>query len=241
VEKSGPGGTTLYCYDPWGDVLSETDAAGNMQFEYVYINGRRIVKATPGANGTAYLYFSDGLGSARVITNVNGGIFEDSDYLPFGQEISRTNTCSQNYRFTGKERDSESGNGNFGARYYGNNFGRFLSPDPDSAGAEQSDPQSWNGYAYVGNNPATLTDPNGQDYYILGGDECGQDNVNCDKQGYVLDSSGNRAVITDQQVLNGSVGIGTDKNGNATLTTGQAGSAEFRLLKLCGTFRHFQN
>ena len=62
-------------------------------------------------------------------------------------------------KFTGKERDSESGLDNFGARYYASNMGRFLSPDL-IAGTLAS-PQSLNKYAYVLNNPLIATDPTG--------------------------------------------------------------------------------
>ena len=63
---------------------------------------------------------------------------------------------------TGKERDSESGLDYFGARYFGSALGRFGSPDPEQAGSDPTDPQSWNGYAYVTNNPLTNTDPDGR-------------------------------------------------------------------------------
>jgi len=67
---------------------------------------------------------------------------------------------------TGKERDSESGNDYFGARYYASSMGRFMSPDwstkievvPYSV---LSDPQSLNLYAYVLNNPLRAVDPDG--------------------------------------------------------------------------------
>jgi RHS repeat-associated protein len=64
-------------------------------------------------------------------------------------------------KFTGQVRDSETGNDFFNARYYTAGYGRFLSPDPGNAGADLSNPQSWNAYAYVGNNPLGFTDPNG--------------------------------------------------------------------------------
>jgi RHS repeat-associated protein len=74
-----------------------------------------------------------------------------------------------NYRFTGKERDGESGNDYFGARYYASTMGRFMSPDysSDEDGpqpvpyANLEDPQGLNQYAYAGNNPLTFTDPDG--------------------------------------------------------------------------------
>jgi RHS repeat-associated protein len=69
-------------------------------------------------------------------------------------------------RYTGKERDAESGNDYFSARYYSSAMGRFLSPDRSKSPAAVpyavlDDPQSLNLYAYVGNNPLTRFDPNG--------------------------------------------------------------------------------
>jgi RHS repeat-associated protein len=64
---------------------------------------------------------------------------------------------------TGKERDSESGNDYFGARYYASSMGRMMSPDPANAGADPSNPQSWNMYSYALNNPLIITDPTGLD------------------------------------------------------------------------------
>lgn len=54
-------------------------------------------------------------------------------------------------KFTGKERDAESGLDNFGARYMGSSLGRFMSPDP--MGGHPQDPQTLNRYTYVRNNP----------------------------------------------------------------------------------------
>ena len=65
---------------------------------------------------------------------------------------------------TGKERDAESGNDYFGARYYASTMGRFLSPDPSNLYfANPNNPQSFNLYAYVLNNPMINTDPDGQE------------------------------------------------------------------------------
>jgi RHS repeat-associated protein len=67
-------------------------------------------------------------------------------------------------RYTGKERDAESGLDNFGARYYGSSMGRFMSPDPGGLLFQKpQDPQSWNLYAYARNNPLSNVDPTGLD------------------------------------------------------------------------------
>jgi RHS repeat-associated protein len=69
-------------------------------------------------------------------------------------------------KFTGKERDTESGLDEFGARYYGSSLGRFMTPDwaakPTSVPyAHFGNPQSLNLYSYVQNNPTTVGDPDG--------------------------------------------------------------------------------
>ncbi len=69
--------------------------------------------------------------------------------------------CLNASRYTGKERDTESGLDYFGARYYGSSIGRWMSPDPSNWGVDFYNPQTWNHYSYVGNNPLSNTDPNG--------------------------------------------------------------------------------
>jgi RHS repeat-associated protein len=64
--------------------------------------------------------------------------------------------------FTGKERDAESGNDYFGARYYASSMGRWLSPDPSMEGAILELPQTWNKYSYEYNRPLYGTDPDGR-------------------------------------------------------------------------------
>jgi RHS repeat-associated protein len=68
------------------------------------------------------------------------------------------------YKFTGKERDTESGLDYFGSRYYSSNMGRFMSPDPKQPSMKHlMNPQKWNKYAYVLNNPLSLIDPDGME------------------------------------------------------------------------------
>jgi RHS repeat-associated protein len=69
-------------------------------------------------------------------------------------------------QFTGYERDNETGLDFAQARYYSSAQGRFTSIDPENAGANPIDPQSWNGYAYARNNPLKYTDPDGREYRV---------------------------------------------------------------------------
>jgi RHS repeat-associated protein len=72
-------------------------------------------------------------------------------------------------RFTGKERDTESGLDYFGARYYASSMGRWMSPDYSDGPVavpfgDLGDPQSLNLYGYVGNSPLTSLDEDGHCY-----------------------------------------------------------------------------
>lgn len=80
-------------------------------------------------------------------------------------------TAVNRYKFTGKERDGESGLDYFGARYYGSTLGRFTSPDPPLLDQHIADPQSWNLYAYARNNPLSYIDPTGNAVELLGDEE----------------------------------------------------------------------
>lgn len=131
------------------------DWQGPSPDRYVYFAGRRIAWRKP--TGEVRYYFADHLGSARVVTNEAGQILEESDFYPFGGErvISNTNPdpIANTYKFTGQERDWESGLDYFGARHYASGLGRLLSVDPSRASANPSDPPSWNRYSYTYNNP----------------------------------------------------------------------------------------
>ncbi len=70
-----------------------------------------------------------------------------------------------NPKFTGQMRDQETTLDSFNVRHMSGAQGRFQSVDPGNAGADPSDPQTWNGYAYVGNNPLSYTDPSGESWW----------------------------------------------------------------------------
>jgi len=133
-----------------------------------------------GAQGLHYA-LADPLGTKRVQFTINSSGLETTELnclsLPFGNSLNNsfTTDCvpvgtsgadATEHHFTGKERDAESGNDYFGARYYSSSMGRFMSPDWSAKAepvpyAKLDDPQSLNLYAYVGNNPLTQVDADG--------------------------------------------------------------------------------
>jgi RHS repeat-associated protein len=154
----------IYWYGSGGDTLAETDASGNTLNEYIFFGGKRIAMLPSGSSPLYYL--EDFLGTSRVITDSSGVPCYDADFDPFGGEHAYTNSCPQNYKFEGKERDTETGNDDFGARYYSNRFGRWLSADWSSVPvpvpyANLTNPQTLNLYAMVADDPKSLADPDG--------------------------------------------------------------------------------
>ncbi len=87
-------------------------------------------------------------------------------YFPFGQErtnINPPNPANDQEKFASYTRDSATGLDYADQRYYNNLIGRFMRPDPFGGSANAYVPQTWNRYAYVGNDPANNFDPNGLD------------------------------------------------------------------------------
>jgi len=143
---------------------------------------------------TCYVSF-DHLGSVRMLTDGSGNVVARQDYLPFGEEIP-ADTAGRSasllfgasdgveQKFTGQIRDSETGMDFFPARYYESALGRFTSPDPMNAGADLLDPQSWNAYAYVRNNPLALVDPMGLCTFDAEGNAVEDENGACYEGGF---------------------------------------------------------
>jgi RHS repeat-associated protein len=135
--------------------------------EYIFFGGQRIARRDPSSN--VFYNFSDHLGTARSIAEVPSGQTTatkcyDADLYPFGGERWYTDSCDSHFKFTGKERDSESGLDNFGARYNSSSLGRFMSPDPIlSTPLHIINPQRWNKYTYAVDNSTSYIDPDGRD------------------------------------------------------------------------------
>jgi RHS repeat-associated protein len=157
--KVSGGQTTVYAYDAFGSLAAEysTQSAASACVTF-----------------TCYLTV-DHLGSTRMLTDSNGNAAKLYDYLPFGEELlanqdGRSSLYSSSPdglgpKFTGQTWDGESSLYWFNVRHMSGAQGRFQGVDPGNAGANLADPQTWNMYAYVGNNPLTYTDPSGMGFW----------------------------------------------------------------------------
>ena len=166
MEKAAGSAGTMYWTGSGGEYLAETDLTATINEEYIFFNGQRIARVDR-PSGTVHYYFSNNVGSHTMVTSATGVCEQDIDYFSYGGVIKdHCATVPQHYKFTGKERDTESGLDMFGARYYGSSLGRFMTPDwaakPTAVPyAHYGNPQSLNLYSYVQNNPTTVGDPDG--------------------------------------------------------------------------------
>jgi RHS repeat-associated protein len=118
---------TIYWYGTSPSAIIESDLSANLRYEYFFFNGQRVARTS---NSVTW-YFADHLGSSRVVWSTAAN--DNSDFYPFGGERVISSGTANSYKFTGKERDSESGLDDFGARYNSSSLGRFMSADPSSS------------------------------------------------------------------------------------------------------------
>jgi RHS repeat-associated protein len=174
---------TLYWYVTPG-VVAESDLAGTLKSEYMFFDDERVARKDFPSNTGAY-YFSDELKTASVITDASGNIKADSDHYPWGGELQFVNNDSNDYKFTGKKYDLETGLDYFGARYYSNGQGRWISSDWSATPvpvpyAQFEDPQTLNLYAFVRNLPTSRYDIAG--HYEVTPSRCGSQQAKCQKK-----------------------------------------------------------
>lgn len=174
IEKT-TGSTTVYmAYDLSGHLQAEYTSATVNRFEvYQPDNGKHLV--TYSASQT-FFDLQDFVGSERVKTTQNGN-YESSANLPFGDNLFSYGPAlglAGPIHFTGMNTDSETGLSHAWFRQYSPTQGRWMTPDPSGMGAvDPTNPQSWNQYAYVMNNPTNFIDLVGLECYAYdGGGNC---------------------------------------------------------------------
>ncbi|MBK6587771.1 MAG: hypothetical protein IPG22_05575 [Acidobacteria bacterium] len=174
------GENTRFVYGIGGELLAEYNGSTNaITKEYLY-GASGLTAVIDPTNGTEYLT-PDHLGSPRVVTNSSATVTQRRDFMPFGEEVTSgagrssgsgwSSVSAPRQKFTGYERDSESGLDFAQARYFGSSVGRFSSADPYNIVVDSSNrsdlniylknAQNWNRYTYSLNNPLKIVDPSG--------------------------------------------------------------------------------
>ncbi|HHU35551.1 MAG TPA: RHS repeat-associated core domain-containing protein, partial [Bacteroidetes bacterium] len=118
-------------------------------------------------------------------------------------------------KFTGKERDAETGLDYFGARYFSSPQGRFTSPDIVLL-SRLDNPQTWNLYAYTSNNPLRRIDPDGRNWFNVGGSWTWYDGSDVDANGKSCKRGSKGCTHSDYTHLLVFEKTGTNKYGAAT-------------------------
>jgi RHS repeat-associated protein len=162
-------GSSQVVYDAFGQMIAEY-SQGVWTRDYIHRGGE--VVATVEASGEVRYLLTDHEGSTRVVMDASSNIVARHDYTAYGEELQAgtgLRTTGQGYGGTDAtkqkyglmERDSETGQDHAWWRKYENTAGRWTSPDPYTGSMSVGDPQSFNRYAYVKNDPVNFVDPSG--------------------------------------------------------------------------------
>ena len=164
VEQNRSGSYTQIVYSPAGAKLALMGGQ-TLQKAFFPLPGKATAVYT--SNGLDHYRHSDWLGSSRLTSTPSRTVSSTVAYAPFGETYAQSGTADTS--FTGQNQDTTSGDFDFLYREYTSSQGRWPSPDPaGQAAVDPSNPQSWNRYAYVLNNPLGYTDPLGMDTCSFG-------------------------------------------------------------------------
>jgi len=124
---------------------------------YFYAGSTRVAMRK---NNTVYYLLGDHLGSTSVTTDQNGQNLGSQYYLPWGEVRYSNGTLQTKYTYTGQYSNvSDFGLMYYKARWYDPYLNRWTQPDIIIPNA--TNPQSWDRYSYVNNNPVNYSDPSG--------------------------------------------------------------------------------
>jgi RHS repeat-associated protein len=146
-----------------GGVVDESNSAATSFGRQVYVAGLQVWSEDTSGSGKFLL--KDHLGSTRITGDASGTLYDDVDYLPFGDISHNYGSAASDihYQFTGDETDSESSTDYAMYRNLSGTMARFNRPDPYDGSYDLTNPQTFNRYVYVSNNPLRLVDPQGLD------------------------------------------------------------------------------
>lgn len=156
------GGSWEFLFDLQGHPVTQVAPnQGGVNLAEVYVGGRHWVTDRVDL-GEAMFMHTDWLGTGRVWTTPSGTVYSSCVNLPFGDFASCGPGYASNSHFTGQEYNGEDNLTHFPFRMYSMTQGRWMHTDPAGlAAVDVTNPQTWNRYAYVTNNPLSYTDPLG--------------------------------------------------------------------------------
>jgi len=162
VEQNRSGSYTQIVYAPTGGKLALMSGQSLVK-AFIPLPGQATAVYT--GSGLDHYRHSDWLGSARLTSSPSQAYLASVAYAPFGETYAQSG--SADLSFTGQNSDTVSGDYDFLFREYSMQ-GRWPSPDPAGlAAVNPVNPQSWNRYGYVLNNPLRAIDPLGLDCVFL--------------------------------------------------------------------------
>jgi RHS repeat-associated protein len=172
------GTSNRYTYLPESDLRLEVTDVNNVSKRFFY-EGQNVIEEMDAFNGTTarfieglgvdehiariengnvYAYVTDPLGTVRNVVDGSGTVLNSYDYKAYGDTRNKTEAVDNDYLFTGRSLDSDTGDYYYRARYYNSEFGQFGATDryaPDEAT-----------YGYAGGNPVMMVDPWGTTTYV---------------------------------------------------------------------------
>ena len=169
AKKVENGTTTYYLRSSvlGGQVMAEVNSSGAWTRGFVYLDGQ-LLALQGGSGGQVNWVHKDPVTKSQRVTNSSGVVISTIDLDPWGGETGRSsNQGLQPHRYTTYERDSNGGDDAMMRRYQ-SSLSVFSQPDPYDGSYNLSDPQSFNRYAYVQNNPVNLVDPSGLMCMLMG-------------------------------------------------------------------------
>ena len=172
IQATNTNGTERYAYGPDNRRIYQKTTSGTELVFFYGVNGDRLqtyqLLANNGFQGTkTNVYFAGRMiwgDNAATLLDRLGSVRNTSRYYPFGEEQGSGTTTD---KFATYYRDTATGLDYAQNRYYGNSIGRFTTPDPYGGSASPTNPQSWNRYAYVNNDPLNRNDPSGLDDFTI--------------------------------------------------------------------------
>ncbi|MEQ8580623.1 MAG: DUF6443 domain-containing protein [Marinoscillum sp.] len=170
-----PEGTIYYTYNALGVKLRKffdktsgadetTDYVGGIQYNSEALDFIRHGEGRARKSGASFAYeynLTDHLGNVRVTVDDGGNVIQRDDYYPFGGTFNSYTSGDKNlYLYQSKEEQEELATYDFEARMYDQWLGRTWQIDPHSENF-----YAWSTYSWAGNNPISMIDPTGMDWY----------------------------------------------------------------------------